>query len=292
MTKQNLWMRMVCIFAGGFVASSSAVVQAGIPECGNMRLEDALSCEVRGDLSCSASCSELGVYKKACATRLQTVCSNTCTLSAEATCTDSCTESCTETCDRGENVICTHNCFRECTVPCAAHCENAVDKEQCHATCEANCDAECDIKCKPLVDGDCYKHCIECCGGACTADANMDCQQTCQVQEFEDCEYEFRADCDGSCEGSGALFCDDEFVLAGEAIPTCVKALASAGIADIEAEIGVTIGDGVGAIDEAKGRASPKCSFDPRPRSSGPAWLLLSAGIVVSVARRRSRRRM
>jgi hypothetical protein len=120
----------------------------------------------------------------------------------------------------------------------------------------------------------------------------MDCQQTCQVQEFEDCEYEFRADCDGSCEGSGALFCDDEFVLAGEAIPTCVKALASAGIADIEAEIGVTIGDGVGAIDEAKGRASPKCSFDPRPRSSGPAWLLLSAGIVVSVARRRSRRRM
>lgn len=250
--------------------------RAGLPECGDIRLEDVRSCGLRGSVQCTASCDELGVYKKACATRLQRVCSEECTLSADVTCTDSCTETCTESCDRGENVICIHNCFGECTVNCDATCDGAQDPQQCQASCEANCDAECDISCRPLVDGDCYRHCIECCDGSCTADANMDCQTTCQDREFEDCEYEFRADCMASCSGSGAIFCDGEYVLAGEEIPACVQALAAQGIADIdlEAEIRGSVEDGVASIESA---AKAGCNAGGGAGSWLPALLVFGA---------------
>lgn len=250
---------------------------AGVPECNNLRLQDVGDCELRGDVDCNVGCDELGVYKKACATELRTVCSSECTLSADATCEDDCTRSCTETCDRGENVICLHNCFDECVPNCDVTCADADDEAQCRASCEANCDAECDIKCKPLVDGDCYEHCIECCGGSCTAQANMDCQVSCQEEEFETCEHELRADCDASCSGTGAIFCDGEYVLSGEEIPACVTALAAEGIADIdlEASASVSVDDGV-----AEGKGALGCSAGDSNAGSGLlAWVLLAVGV-------------
>jgi hypothetical protein len=207
---------------------------AGIPECGDMRLEDVGGCEIRGNVSCEASCSELGVYKTACATKLQKVCRSECTLSAQPTCTDECTVSCQTECDAGVSITCTHNCFKECTEPCKSRCVGTEDPGRCVASCEATCDGECDVQCRPVVNASCYQHCIECCHGSCGAQANMDCQTTCRDKEFETCEHEFRADCDGSCSGTGALFCDDKFVLAAEDIPTCVKALALRGIPAVE----------------------------------------------------------
>jgi hypothetical protein len=149
---------LALVWAGLFAAQA----RAGIPECGDLRLEDVGSCELRGDVQCSAGCDDLGVYKKACATRLHTVCRSECTVSADVTCTDSCTETCSRDCDRGVNVICAHNCFGECVGGCEAHCAGIGDEATCMASCEATCDGECDIKCRPLVDGSCYKHCIEC----------------------------------------------------------------------------------------------------------------------------------
>jgi hypothetical protein len=67
---------------------------------------------------------------------------------------------------------------------CSDQCDGASDPTQCRATCEAT--GECDSQCRPVVDGDCYTHCIECCGGSCKAQANMGCQTTCQEEEFED----------------------------------------------------------------------------------------------------------
>jgi MYXO-CTERM domain-containing protein len=269
-----------------FLLSWSRGASAGIEECNNLRLEDAGSCEIRGNLDCQASCDELGVYKKACATKLHTVCKEECVLDPEPTCEDECTETCTVQCDLGKNVICIHNCFGECTGNCDVDCESAADPAQCVATCEANCDGECDIKCKPLVEGDCYKHCIECCGGSCTAAANMDCQQTCQVKEFETCEYEFRADCQGSCSGDGALFCDNEFALAGTEIPTCVAALAAQGVATAEAV--VDVGSDLNAdLQEANSSGGFGCSTGGERGGAGTLWGILAAALGVSVMRRR-----
>lgn len=234
---------MVTVVAG--ICLSATDARAGIPECGGLRLESVGSCEIRGDLDCSASCEDLGIYKKACATKLHTVCRDVCTLDPEPTCTDECTEQCSQDCDRGVNVICIHNCFGECAGSCSASCEGADDVTQCMATCEATCDGECDIQCEAVVEGSCYQHCIECCGGSCGAQANMTCQQSCQEEEFETCEYEFRAECEGSCTGDGALFCDGEYVLSGEQMGPCFDALIRAGIEAVDLTFDVDLDGGV-----------------------------------------------
>ena len=73
-----------------------SIARAGIPECRNLRLEDITSggCELRASADCNVSCDRLGIYKKACATKLHNVCRTDCTLSADVTCTDECTVSC------------------------------------------------------------------------------------------------------------------------------------------------------------------------------------------------------
>ena len=264
--------------AGGLLALAAALAPAtaaaGLPECNGVRLEDANACEIRGDLQCSAGCDKLGVYKKACATKLHTKCRNVCTLDADATCTDECTVQCSADCDIGVNVICTHNCYRECEGSCDAACAGAADGATCKASCEATCDGECDVQCGAAIDGDCYSHCIECCGGSCTAQANMTCQTSCQEEEFEQCEYEFKAECSASCSGSGALFCDGEYVLSGAQIGACINALIAAGLKPIE------VGFDVSGDVEASGF----CRVAPGPGDLGLAAALL---LLPLAARRR-----
>lgn len=198
---------------------------AGVPECGNLRIESLTSCRVVGDLECEGGCTKLGVYRTACATKLQTVCRSECTLDPEPTCTDECTESCQASCDLGLNITCQHNCFRECSGVCDGECAGAEKPEQCRASCEATCDGSCDVQCAPVVSESCYVHCLECCGGSCGAQANMNCQETCQDQQFETCEHDLEIECGLSCGGEGALFCDGEYALSGEQIGPCVDAL-------------------------------------------------------------------
>ena len=88
---------------------------AGPKECNYIRIKELKNCEVVLSGTCTASCDELGIYDTACATKLQTVCGDQCTLSANPTCTDGCTTQCQTDCDAGINVICSHNCFAECT---------------------------------------------------------------------------------------------------------------------------------------------------------------------------------
>lgn len=254
---------------------------AGVEACGDIRFEGLSNCEVRLTGECTASCSELGIYKTACATKLVPVCKKECTLSATPTCTDSCTTTCKTDCDNGVNVICSHNCFEECTTTRDANCSTSTDGVQCAATWNANCDSECGAKCV-TVDGGCYQHCVECCGGSCSADANMDCQTTCQDKVFEECEQEFRANCDASCSGDGTLFCGGKYILSGSQIPACVKALLAQGI-KVKAEGKVTIGpDGIDG-----GVTGGFCSYSPATRSSLAAPLAVLAAAAGWLARRK-----
>lgn len=286
------WLLFAWAFA--LVSALPATAQAGIPECGGIRLEDVANCEIRGELDCEAGCDDIGVYKKACATKLHTVCREECTLDAEPTCTDECTVSCESDCDRGVNITCIHNCFGECVGSCDATCDGADDPEQCRASCEATCDGECDIQCAPVVDASCYKHCIECCHGSCGAQANMDCQTNCQDEQFESCEYEFRADCSASCSGNGALFCDGEYVLAGDELWTCVNALLTRGIGALEGEVDVSgeidLSDGqITAGGDSESSAKVKgCAFAPssRPVGSLAGFAALALGLLFAARRR------
>jgi hypothetical protein len=265
---------------------------AGIPECGDIRLEDVeTGCEVRGDIACQASCDDLGIYKKACATRLQKVCREECVLDPEPTCVDECTVPCSEQCDLGVSITCSHNCYLECEGSCAGSCAEAADPEQCRASCEATCDGECDVKCGAVVVGaSCYQHCIECCGGSCGAQANMTCQETCQDRTFEDCEYELRVDCQGSCTGDGALFCDGEYILAAEEIAPCAQALIARGLEVDNVDVDIDT-----SIDSNANAGSGGCGIAGRAAPAGAMLAgLLLAGLAVfrrRAATRAARRR-
>lgn len=278
----------VTLLTFSFAAALAGSAAAGVPECRNVRLEDVAQggCELRASADCEAGCSRLGVYKKACATRLHQVCRDECTLAPEATCTDECTEQCTSECDRGISITCIHNCFGECVGSCDVQCASASDPAQCRATCEATCDGECDVKCRPVVDASCYDHCIECCGGSCTARANLNCQTTCQDEEFESCEYELEAECSASCDVDAALFCDGEYVLAGPDLDDCIQALVAKGTLEVEVGADVDL-DSLGTLGTPK--ASAGCTS-----AGGAASLwggLGSALLVAAVAGRRIRRR-
>jgi hypothetical protein len=262
--------------------------RAGIPECRNLRLEDVASgaCELRGTVECDVDCSRFGIYEKACATRLQPVCREECTLPAQPTCTDECTESCTAECDRGVSITCIHNCFGECVGSCDASCEGSADPGQCRATCEANCDGECDIQCRPVVDGDCYEHCVECCGGSCRASANMQCQTTCQDEEFETCEHELEVECSGSCSADGALFCNGQYMLSGPELGDCVDALIARGSFDANVSAQV----GLGNLDSSDVTTDVGCSMAPGAGRRGGALAiaaLLPAMLAAGLRRRK-----
>ena len=75
---------------------------------------------------------------------------------------------------------------------------------------EANCQAKCDASCS----------------GSCKAEANADCQIDCQASGFADCQVELEGGCKGHCsEPEGALFCDGNYVDAGNNLQECIAAL-------------------------------------------------------------------
>lgn len=75
---------------------------------------------------------------------------------------------------------------------------------------EANCQAKCDASCS----------------GSCKAEANADCQIDCQASGFADCKVDVEGGCKGHCnEPEGALFCDGQYVDAGNNLQECIAAL-------------------------------------------------------------------
>ena len=278
--RRSLFVCTLGAASGLSVLALPGIARAGIPECNNVRLEDVANgaCELRGSVECQGSCDRLGIYKKACATKLHQVCRTDCTFAAKADCTDSCTVQCKSECDRGVSITCQHNCFNECSGSCDGKCQGATDAAQCRATCEATCDGECDIQCQPVVDAPCYTHCIECCGGSCKAQANMDCQTTCQDEQFESCEHELEVNCSGSCSADGALFCNGQYIISGSDLPDCVKALIARGTLDAHAEGSVSLD----SLGKSAGKAG--CSLGARSDSGGAAGVLLA--VILAWSRR------
>jgi MYXO-CTERM domain-containing protein len=279
----------------GIVAFAPGVARAGVPECGNIRIEAGAQCRLELGGGCEAQCS-LGVYEKACATYGYQTCNETCTLPPVPECTDECTELCADQCEVGIEVVCHQNCFPECVDECAASCEAAEDTIQCRASCEATCDGECDHQCAMLpVDASCYSHCLECCGGSCNASANMDCQLECQDHAlWEQCEYELQVKCDASCDVEGALFCDGQLVAAGAELEACASALVQQGIEVLELEEEVEeLEDAVEELEDGWSQplgSAPTCACRGGAEGRSSGWGALLALLGLASLRRRTRR--
>lgn len=248
---------------------------AGVPECGNIRIDPGAECVVEQG-ECGTTC-RVQRFAQACSTEEYQRCQGSCTQPPAPGCTEECAASCDERCAAGVEIVCHDNCFPECTDACTAACDASADTIQCRASCEATCDGECDHQCAMLPDdADCITHCIECCGGSCSAAANMGCQLQCQGQSWAECEDAQQLTCEAACEGEGALFCDGQLVASGAEVSACAAALVDQGV----------------ALHEGPGQVQ---AFDPfgcacRSHAEGAAWSRAALGLVVLLGLRRRRR--
>ncbi len=278
-----------------------SIARAGVPECNGIRIEAEAQCELQVAGSCEANCS-IDVYRKACATRLYQVCHEECEVPPRRECVDDCGAFCGSQCALGLDVTCHHNCYPECVETCEDTCADSDEPERCKASCAATCDGECTAQCGELPeDTSCVQHCEECCTGSCRAIAGMGCQVQCQDQEFEVCETAIDADCDASCEGSGALFCDGQFIASGDALLQCARSLASVDIevtgfdVELDAEATASIDDNLAQLGidldaesegEGAGQAGVGCATSGR-HDAPLGWFVVTLGLL-TLTRRRS----
>jgi MYXO-CTERM domain-containing protein len=138
-------------------------------------------------------------------------------------------------------------------VNCDSQCAGATNRDECKASCESTCAHDCKVKCDELpVDARCVEHCNQCCLGSCTAQANFDCQIDCQAPDFSACRQRLADACSAGCTGAGALFCDGQFVVAGDAIQQCLAALQEMGVeAHVEFKASARTGCSTGAAGGA-----------------------------------------
>jgi len=275
-------------FAVPVLATSNA--SAGLDACGDIHVEANAQCEVVVGAECDARCEPVR-FEAACAADLQASCEGQCDASFEASCTASCQGSCQAECEvNPPSFSCSAECNANCGANCDAQCSASGNKGECRASCEASCSAECDASCSATPgSASCEAKCEASCEGECTAEANLDCQVECQASGYVDCKADLQGGCEVRCDDpEGALFCDGQYVDAGNNLEKCVAALEAA--LNIEVE-GYAHGECSGNKCEAE--AGVSCALMPGSPGSLDSRVLaaLAAGLGVAVVARRRRRR-
>lgn len=131
--------------------------------------------------------------------------------------------------------------------------------------------------------------CTTACSGSCVAKANVECQVACQTDVYTECETELVKTCETQCEeDGGAIFCDGQFLNAGNA-KSCASELKAKLDIDIDVDVDVE-GEVEGAIDTTKDKAKSICSVANIGASGGGygfALFGLAGSVLLYVRRRR-----
>lgn len=265
-------LRTVKLFFGAlafavpaFLATTPASA-GSLADCGNINVSAQAKCEMQVSGGCTAQCTPLS-FAAACDAK--------CTGSASVSCTGSCQASCEGSCNPG-SFDCSAYCSGDCSGKCSGECASSGDKTNCEGSCEASCSAKCSASCK-VNPPDCKGKCEASCGGSCEAQANVSCSASCSA--------ELSGGCTAQCsDPKGALFCDGQYVDAGDHMQNCLDYLGS---------IGITVtasGDAScsGGSCEAEGKASASCAMQPGGTAfDGTAFALFAAAAGLVAARRR-----
>lgn len=198
--------------------------RAGIDACGDIYVEAEASCRVEVEGGCTAMC-EPPRLEAQCAAELYANCEGQCSASASVDCTASCQSSCVADCEVDPGSFdCSASCNADCQGSCEAQCGG---DSECRASCEATCSAGCDARCSGTPpSATCEARCEASCEGSCEAQANIDCQVDCQAGGYVDCKADLQGGCEAQCQRpEGALFCDGQYVDAGNNLQECVAAL-------------------------------------------------------------------
>lgn len=206
---------------------SSAGHAREVEACGNLDFTANASCEVVVEGGCTAKCEPVN-FTVSCAAELYAQCDGSCTGSATVECTGGCQASCEAECkvDPG-SFDCNASCRADCSASCQGQCSASSTAGDCEASCESTCSGECTAQCDltPAM-ADCTAQCQSCCSGSCNAEANFDCQIDCQAKGYVDCRSELQGGCETQCtKPQGALFCDGQYVDAGDRLKECLDYL-------------------------------------------------------------------
>lgn len=265
---------------------SATAEAAGLDSCGNIYVSAEAECTVYANVECEAMCTPITV-EAACAAELTANCQGECNVSASAECTGSCSADCTARCDvKPAEFNCIADCQGSCSADCDGRCAAGEGGAECRASCRASCSGSCDASCEVTpAEADCEAKCEASCSGSCKAEANADCQIDCQADGYVECKADLEGGCKGHCnEPEGALFCDGQYVDAGNNLEECIAALKAIfnfnieGYADGNAQCS-------GNTCTAEGIAGCSCSADAP--GDVPLAALGLAFVVLGATRRR-----
>jgi hypothetical protein len=229
--------------------------------CGGVDLSAYGECHFEWSAGCQGSCDPAS---------FTLTCNGQCNGSASVACSTECHEQCVTSCtiDPGQfdcNASCVADCVTRSDTECGCNGERTTEIE---TSCTAECQAQCELVPPSAA---CDTQCDACCNGSCDVEANVNCNL--------DCVAELEGGCNLDCQGSGALFCDGQYVPIAD-YDSCA--------ADLEAQIyGYGSGSGSGS---GSGQASFSfgCSLG-RLGSHGGAWSTVLLGLGLLALRRRSR---
>jgi hypothetical protein len=262
----------------GFAAPASAGI---VDSCGRIELSASAQCEMRVEGGCTASCQPVN-FTAQCSAELYVGCGGECNVMIDASCTASCSATCEADCavDPGK-FDCAAACRADCSGSCDATCVGAKNTAECRSSCSATCAGDCDARCDATPpSADCKAQCASCCTGSCEAEANMSCQVDCQAKGYVGCTTDLQGGCETACtRPDGALFCDGQYIDAGDQLDQCVADLKS--LFQIEVK-GYAYGDAQCSNGEctAEGAAGFSCAQDAGAGQSSSS----AAGILGALA--------
>lgn len=282
-------MRLTLPFAALALVVPAAVhaAEPSLASCGDIYVEAEAECTMYVGPACEAMCEPVH-FTAACAAELRAECEGPCDASASVACVGSCAADCRAECEVDPGAFnCHATCQADCAADCQGRCAGDARGAECEASCKATCSGECDGRCQVVApEATCEGKCEAACEGSCEAQANVDCQIDCQADGYADCKADLEGGCRVSCmRPEGALFCEGQYVDAGDNLQECVAALKALLDVMVYAE-----GDAgcVGNTCYAEGKVGCSCDAGGGPGDAlAAAFGLVALGLV----RRRPRTR-
>lgn len=248
--------------------------------CNNVEVSGDEQCTVLVENECTTQC-EPASFVLACDGQCEGVCTETATQS----CVEECDTTCVEECEVDPGSFsCTLTCSSDCESACSVECQASEDAAGCQAECAASCESECEASCELVPpEATCETVCATCCETSCTVSRNALCKVDCEAE----CAGELETTCTTRCEQSdGQVFCDGQYIDAGEEIEECIDYLGSL---DIDVD-GWARGDAECLDnDECRIEAAAGCSCGQGPSAPAAGAAALMAGLAFFLLRPRRR---
>ncbi len=268
-------------FAAPMLLASEASATTGLAACGNINVSASAKCEAKVSGGCEAQCTP-GNFQLKC----EGSCSAMCNASFDAQCNIDCTGSCNADCKVNPGQFdCQGKCELDASASCSAKCQSSTDKTGCDGACKATYKAECSAKCNVVPpSATCDAKCKAKCEGGCTAKANIGCQVDCQGGCVAKADL---PSCKAQCQTpQGALFCDGQYVDAGNNLQNCIDALNNI------LTFKVTVyGSAACAGNSCEAKGGFSCNAAPTAPSGTAGWVVFGAcvaGLAMVTRRRRA----